>query len=663
MRSKRILRVLPWRVLGLVLSSSALSLAQAEAPIEITVEGQPRHPNQPSRDPYVAGSVVRGESLSAPGVSAADLLRTQAGVQVTELGGFGAPATASIRGATSAQTPVYLGGVRLNDEVGGVANLSAIPLWLIERIEVYRGNAPLDASELGIGGAIYFEPRRPRHDELGAGAGAGSFGTRTAFVRGSLGTDGQRALFGVEASRTDNDYAYESDGGTAFLSSDDGELRQTNTDVRRLDAWLLTRSDFERGAVIDSVVNIGFREQGVPRLALSPSTRTRARFERGLAAVRARMPLGAREQHLLTLQTSIVSSSVNYDDPESVLAFLAPSLEIVGQRVEQRMRASWQLNDSIELQSGLDAAAERLWRRDGRRVPEAHVGGAGRAVLGIQWEFLPGLSARALGAAECQTRSVSEASCHELLPVGRLGLGMRRGPLLVFANAGRYARFPGLGELHGAGILVRGNPRLEPELGETVDAGLRFETPRKESLHVWGDATAFLRWADQLIGYVRSPQGYVVPRNFEAARVGGLELSAGSQFEKLVRASVALTLTEPRDTTPQRGRANDVLPMMSRLVFVPTLGLRTPEIDSRVFEQARLDAEWVHRSNRYADAAGLVVLPGDDTLSLTLAVDWFSELLVTRARVENVLGCARFDVVGYPLPSRSAFVSAELSWP
>ena len=35
----------------------------------------------------------------------------------------GAPATAAIRGATAEDTPVYLAGVRLNDDVGGTADL------------------------------------------------------------------------------------------------------------------------------------------------------------------------------------------------------------------------------------------------------------------------------------------------------------------------------------------------------------------------------------------------------------------------------------------------------------------------------------------------------------------------------------------------------------
>ena len=47
----------------------------------------------------------------------------------------------SHRGATSAQTPIYLAGVRLNDELTGTVDLSSLPLWMLHRIEANRVRA------------------------------------------------------------------------------------------------------------------------------------------------------------------------------------------------------------------------------------------------------------------------------------------------------------------------------------------------------------------------------------------------------------------------------------------------------------------------------------------------------------------------------------------
>src|SRR4051812_49935233 len=149
-----------------------------------------------AREPFAASSRVGRERLAAPGVRAPEVLRSEVGVQIAETGGLGAPATASIRGATAAQTPVYLGGVRLNDQVGGAADLSTIPLWLVERVDVYRGNAPFEADELGIGGAVFFEPRRPKRKEAAAGGTLGRFWTRAGVWYFLVGGDQGGGLVG-----------------------------------------------------------------------------------------------------------------------------------------------------------------------------------------------------------------------------------------------------------------------------------------------------------------------------------------------------------------------------------------------------------------------------------------------------------------------------------
>src|SRR5262249_17886142 len=135
-------------VLVALASTLAPHPAAADEPPEVEVRGAVIE--APPREPSVAGSVIREDRLRGPGLEAGAVLRTQPGVAVRETGGYGAPSTASIRGATGAQTPIYLAGVRLNDDVGGTADLSLVPLWLLKQLEIYRSNAPLAGDQLGI---------------------------------------------------------------------------------------------------------------------------------------------------------------------------------------------------------------------------------------------------------------------------------------------------------------------------------------------------------------------------------------------------------------------------------------------------------------------------------------------------------------------------------
>ncbi|MFI5300006.1 MAG: TonB-dependent receptor, partial [Polyangiales bacterium] len=197
----------------------------------IEVRGDRRDLSRAPKDASVAGAVIERADLASPGVRIGEILRAQAGLQTTELGGAGAPVTASIRGATAAETPVYLGGIRMNDEVGGAADLSRIPLWIVQRIEIYRGHAPFEADRLGIGGAIFFEPRRARDTSVGGGATIGSWGSRGAFAWGTIGDEHAGLLVGVQIDRSDNDYPFTNHHGTLLAPTGSEIDTLQNADV------------------------------------------------------------------------------------------------------------------------------------------------------------------------------------------------------------------------------------------------------------------------------------------------------------------------------------------------------------------------------------------------------------------------------------------------
>jgi vitamin B12 transporter len=647
---------------GWLLAASCWSLsAHAEEPVTITVKGEARPEGELASDPFVASSRVTRERLAAPGVRAPEVLRSEAGVQIAEAGGLGAPATASIRGATAAQTPVYLGGVRLNDQVGGVADLSTIPLWLVERVDVYRGNAPFEADQLGIGGAIFFEPRRPKRDQAAAGATLGSFGTRAGFGYFSL--NGERAgiLLGVSGERAQNDYGFRDDRGTLFQTADDAQRARSNADTHLRDVWLLARARPSERARLELTFNDVAREQGVPKLALLPSRSARAELSRTLAALTARLGLGPSGQSALTLRTSLLDGSSAVHDPERELGTLTRETKLRGQRVEQRAALELPFSDRLTSALSVSGNAETLARQDGTATLSAKASALGAATR-VAWTFLRDASVFGLFAGECRTTRPGGRGCEHFEPTGRVGVGLRGKAYTLFANVSRYQRQPTLGELYGAGILVRGNAQLRPELGLAADAGARGVL-RLGPWKLHAESSAFLRGASDLVTYARAAQGYVVPVNVGRARVAGLELGLGARGFEHVEVGCNVTLLDPRDTTASRRLQNDFLPFMSRLVVTPRLLVTTGELTGRTLRSADLSADLTYLSNRFADAAGLIVIPAQTTLGVAGAASWLSSRFVTRLRVANVLDTQRFDIVGYPLPGRSVYASLEVHAP
>src|SRR5690606_30297837 len=91
--------------------------------------------------PEVATTVFQDEELHQPGLDAPRLVARSPGVQVNRTGSSADVSTVSIRGSAAAQVPVYLAGVRINDDVVGITDLSRVPLWMLQRAEVHRSAA------------------------------------------------------------------------------------------------------------------------------------------------------------------------------------------------------------------------------------------------------------------------------------------------------------------------------------------------------------------------------------------------------------------------------------------------------------------------------------------------------------------------------------------
>jgi vitamin B12 transporter len=664
----RVRRGRPWLLAGLLGASLARPARADET--TVVVRGA-TGPLPPPKDPSLAGSVLRGERLRAPGLRVAELLRTQPGVGVAESGGYGALSTATVRGATAAQTPVYLAGVRLNDDVAGTADLSLVPLWLTRQVEIYRGHAPIQADRLGIGGAIFFEPRRPRGPEAGAGLMAGSFGSRAGWGYVGLGGARAAALAGARFERADNDYTFRNDLGTRFDPSDERVVRRRNADASTWDVWSIGTAALGGGARADLIVNATAREQGLPGLSLFATERARASLRRTLAAVRAEAPCAPEGRCALAATTSVLFARAAYDDPLGEAGLGAARSDVGAERVEQSLLLRHDLGERVSASVAARASVEALKVDGGGRALDARRA-TGQATLAGEWIALRHLTLRALGSLACNGTGAAVAgadgpsrrlgACDERVPSARVGAQVGEGSLVVLANAGRYARLPTLGELYGVSGVVRGNEGLVEEAGMTFDVGTRASGRAGLLGEAYVDAFAFVRSVRDLVGYRRSSLGYVVPYNVGRARVAGFEAALGATPLRFLQAELSLTLLDPRDTTPGRDVTNDVLPFQSRLTLAPRVRVFRGPLPALGLASASLSASYLRQASRYADPAGLVVLPSQGSFDLEAEAELARGHVAVRARAANLFDQPRFDLVGYPLPGRAAYLALEARW-
>ncbi len=646
------------------------SAAHAGDPEEVSISGERVSPLP--NDPLAATTVLRGEQLRAPLLQASELLRSVPGVAVRETGGFGALSTASVRGATSAQTPVYLSGIRLNDDVGGTADLSLVPVWLVRSVTVQRsgGTPSLDTS--GLGGAIVFDPFRPRSQrdgtyELRSELSLGSFGAHGVRVSGATRSEHTEIVAGVHHDGADNDFTYDNDRGTRFDATDDVVSVRKNGDVRTTDAWAVgeASSDDERTRVRTLALG-STREQGVPGLGLFPTRHARAALSRVL--VGASLERDVLTGFTLTNVLTGVGSRARYDDPDGEAGFGTPRVDQRGTRVEDTLGFRTRVGP-VGATASLAAAHESLdiaRTNDDTLNARRNFGMVRGAAV---FDATHALALYAMGSFEChdttaQTTLLGGGTTHATSPSGTCATaipGVRGGARFAFserfalsANAGRYGRVPTLGETFGINGFVRGNPDLKPETGTLVELGSQWA---KDSTGTSLRAAAFVfaRFSEDLIAYASSPLGYARPYNSDRARTLGAELDATFARGPL-RMALPVTLLD--------GRRIDGVDAETRLPYVPLLQA-TPRVELVVPTNAGLFRTFspyvslVLLTARNADRAGLVVVPAQTSLDAGFAWAAESERFVLRMRATNLLDARRYDLVGYPLPGRSAYASVE----
>ena len=170
-------------------------------PIVVTGSREPQPLDRVTAD-IVVIDAERIRTSTADSVE--DLLRREAGVQVSRTGGPGQSASVFIRGAGSSNTVVLVDGVRIGSATLGQVEFEALSLAQIERIEVLRGPGSSLYGADAVGGVVQIFTRQgdgaPRVTAHAAVGGHDSYELQTG-VSGSQGGFDYAASLGRESSR------------------------------------------------------------------------------------------------------------------------------------------------------------------------------------------------------------------------------------------------------------------------------------------------------------------------------------------------------------------------------------------------------------------------------------------------------------------------------
>ena len=556
--------------------------------------------------------LLREEIERSQAVDLPALLAAEAGVQFSNSGARGAPASLFVRGAPARQVLVLIDGMPLSrQDASGQVGIEHLMLDQIERIEIVRGNVSALYGGGAIGGVIQVFTRQaggPAQGSVRLEAGARGFVHAAAQASATLGSTA--LSLGVSRER---------DRG--FSALDPASVPAANPDA---DGYRNTSLAFKLQQALAPGHSLGLgwvRTDG--RLDYDSAFATPADVQTS-HTVKDLFSLVSDNQ-LSSAWRSAVSLSRQTDDARLVesgsFGFNA--------RYQTRVEAlNWvntlALSPGTTLTAGLDHQRQHIDADEG--AVYAHSRRLTALFGGLQARLGEHDLALALRHDDVQG-SAGQAS-------GSLAWGWQAAPAWkLIASLANAFSVPPLGYLYAPGY---GNPALQPELANSAELGLQWSAADQRLR-----ATLFQSRVRQELDYDTSSNMFA---NLARTRNRGLELSYNGRVGSAdLRAS--LTAQDPVDalTGAQRLRRSKVLG--SAALSQPLGG------GWRVGLAAR------HVGDR-PDIGGVTLAAytvADATLQWdqTARLQWF-------ARVENLTDAKYQTAQGYGQPPRGVF--AGLRW-
>ncbi len=515
----------------IVLFSSAVSAQTRLDPVSVTATREPQSLRRSSADIVVIDAeTIRNTTAD----SVEELLRRQAGIQLNRNGGPGQTSGYFIRGASTSSTVVLVDGVRLGSATLGQADLEALSLTQIERIEVLRGPASSLYGADAVGGVVQIFTRRGDGSPRVTGAAAiGGYRSQQgdAGVSGSEGGFDYAASVGREQSRGVSAIRPGDQFGL-FNPDRDGYAR--NVGNLRLGYTPATGHRIGVG-LLDTRLDSHYDSADFDAaFKADPSADFRTRLETRLVSIDYRGAIAT--DWTTTLQLANV-----LDDSTS-------GGKTITRLTTHRDQATWQNALHAGADQQLVIAYEYLRERAGGDsfvvAPNRH---NNALVIGYSGQ----VSSNDLQA----DLRHDDNSVYGRNTTGRIGWSYEAlSGLKLRALAGTSFRAPTFNDLY---FPMFGIATLQPERGRSVELGLTWQAGTSNA-----SATVYRNRVRNLIGFDPDPNGTDCPTGFfgcaantSRAVLQGATFSAGQRWAGFdVRASVDLLGATDADTGQRLAR-------------------------------------------------------------------------------------------------------------
>jgi vitamin B12 transporter len=614
---------------GLVCLALSAMVARADepkvlAPVEVPLPEEPPEASAPSdRDLTAAVTVVPARSRQGEVQETSELLREVPGLVVRDTGGLGQAKSLSVRGGGTQGVRVELDGIPLNGE-GGIADLSTVPLALVDRLELARGSGARSGSG-AMGGVLEIRTRSAQSTpEAAVELSGGSF--RTALAQASVTGPllGGAGLLLVHGERSVGDFEFPFDPLPLVPGNAVETRARVNNDAKVGGALAELRRRVGEWDT-EALANLTVLSRGLAGTEGAPTPDARQSLTRWLFGVRAHRDLG---------QAELFARGYGKLEPSTLTApFTDPyhqTFGVAGAELLARAYAGAQT-----LTASLEGGGEWLVANQRDRRGRFSLMAIDDVLFFGRLTLSPSFRYDRVGSANGYSPKLGAA----LALAG--GWSLR-------ANVGEGFRAPSFLELYVRQGTLFPNPTLAPETSRSADLAVSFARGGG-SVSLGGFWTDYLH----LIRYELYSAFLATPRNVDGARVAGLE-AEGRYQARWLTLSASYSLVHSEDMRDDPRYLGNALP------YEPEhrLDVRAEAGPDWLRGKAQLDFHSREYTNRAAtlaiDPVALVDLGVSARLSH--APELFASL-----ELRNVFDVHTLAFDGYPLPGRAAFLTLSVA--
>ena len=590
------------------------------------------------------------------------MLEESAGVTVKRFGGLGSFSTVMIRGLSPNQVSVFLDGVPLSSAATGIVNLADLPVDALERIDVYRGVAPLGFGDAPIGGVINLVTRTAKKGySLGGAASYGSFETYKADAFGSASEEKWNALLFYSHMQSEGDFEFLDDNGTPFNKKDDRWVHRKNNDFTSDDFLLkggLKLNDQWEIFAADEFFN---KDAGLPGLGSFRVEDARISMLRNMTYLGARYLGKKAELRSLAYYTYVQEE---YRDPEGEIGLGVQESRYVTNTAGANALGRLFLSDSVMLALFAEGRNETYEERDllndvtGPESRRLSLIGAAQA----EFYFFDArlIMVPTIRVEHYEDHFPGRSSAYYYLPAEEAdtsntyyspAFGVRATPwkpLSFTANVGKYYRVPTFLELFGDRGTIVGNPDLRAEKGIHSDVGAELNLKIKNWLDSFLFAYNFFYIdVDDIIVMTQNSQSTARSENVSRAELYGHEVAMDAVALGFFKGRVAYTYQVAKDRS-------DIPYLDGR----PLPGRPLNELHTRaaLFKKNKGEIFYTfdYLDGNFLDRAGFLESPARRIHGAGIMVTPAKGLEMT-FEANNIGDEHVYDLLGYPLPGRSYF--------